>query len=111
MENFDKVQRNRHANLVALVHQCGDQVEFARRIERKKEQVNPLFLGKKPIGRPLSRHIESAFGKPKFWMDEDHLDTGDAELDKLVERAKKDPRVDLKAMLLALYRGDDEKNT
>lgn len=59
----------RKANIQWLVTQHGGPTEFGRLIEREQVQVSQ-WLGGKPIGDRLARHIESRIGKPTGWLDQ-----------------------------------------
>jgi hypothetical protein len=110
MDKLDKIQATRHANLLALVAECGTQVAFANKIGRKKEQVSPLFSGKKGIGKKLARDIETKCGRPMFWLDEDHLALKDAELSLLMRRAMAEDPEGVKLILTTYFLGKDSRS-
>lgn len=109
MEKLDKHHRIRHANLIALVREHGSQSAFGAAVGRTKEQINPLFKGTKGIGPKLARDIEELCGKPKYWMDESHLETQDEELAQLIQRGVEECPEDVKSLLSAFFQGRDGK--
>lgn len=58
----------RKANIEALVAEAGGPTEFGKLIEREQVQVSQ-WLGGKPIGDRLARHIEEKLGKARGWLD------------------------------------------
>jgi hypothetical protein len=58
----------RRANVAMLVRQHDGPTAFGQRIERDQVQVSQ-WLGGKPIGDRLARHIEEKLDKPTGWLD------------------------------------------
>jgi hypothetical protein len=58
----------RKANVAMLVRMHQGPTAFGQLIERDQVQVSQ-WLGGKPIGDRLARHIEEKLGKPKGWLD------------------------------------------
>lgn len=58
----------RKRNIEWLVEQHGGPTAFGNAIEREQSQVSQ-WLGEKPIGDKLARHIEAKLRKPTGWLD------------------------------------------
>jgi phage repressor protein C with HTH and peptisase S24 domain len=58
----------RRRNVTMLVDQAGGPTKFGKVVERDQSQVSQ-WLGEKPIGRALARHIEKSIGKELGWLD------------------------------------------
>ncbi|MFC0677497.1 hypothetical protein ACFFGH_06490 [Lysobacter korlensis] len=58
----------RKANVEMLVREHEGPTAFGKAIDREQVQVSQ-WLGGKPIGDRLARHIEEKLGKPRGWLD------------------------------------------
>jgi hypothetical protein len=59
----------RKRNIEWLVPLHGGSTEFGKLVERDQVQVSQ-WLGGKPIGDKLARHVEAKLGKPVGWLDQ-----------------------------------------
>lgn len=73
MKTADEIRRER---LAELVREAGSQVAVADRLGKNKNQVYQWLLpserdGARDIGHDMAREIETAFKKPRGWLDND----------------------------------------
>lgn len=75
IELMKEISEIRLENARALANHAGGTGAFASRIDREPTQAS-RFMGKNPsknIGDRLARHIEECFGKPRGWLDREHV--------------------------------------
>jgi len=72
------VTRWRNFRTVAGLHKHGAKVDAARRLERTPGQISHFGSDRptKNIGDDLAAAIEEAWGLPRFWLDQEHEETG-----------------------------------
>jgi len=72
--DMKEIAQIRLENARDLARQAGGTTPFATRVDREPTQMSRV-MGSNPtknIGSRLARHIETCFGKPTGWLDQDH---------------------------------------
>ena len=73
MAKGEDVYQVRRQNLVLLVG-TGSWAEFARRVDTDPNHLYTVKNGHRNLGMELARRIEKVVGKPRGWMDHQHID-------------------------------------
>ena len=98
----------RARNIEHLVRTHMGPTAFGRLVDRDQVQVSQ-WLGGKPIGDRLARHIEDSLAKPTGWLDQPHWEDDSGTLIEGSHAARLDPQtiVDtIWAILVVLRRRD-----